>query len=745
MERLHSETGEGSEVDRLFFHGEGTFNDYTKTNVFWLTDSLSGPLIIEQEEAVPDSSLETPRHFTTTLHAEEDLHIWQTMSRGEGQDHWFWGDKLTAPGSRDYEIAVPFPAASERSTSIRVMYHGLTFSSFHRPDHHVQLSLNQQALGDHFWDDRNISLQASMIPHGLLRGGSNTVTISMPGLPGVAVDQVFINWIEIDYDRLFVADDNRLLFHGVEPKRQTFEVSGLSDPNVDVLEISDLHHPVRLGGFEHRIDNGEGALRFSASPNERSEFLVQGQSERREIPPSTFNKPSFWKDPANGADYIVITHEDFTVSAERLAEYREAQGLRSVVVQIQDIYDEFAFGAFGPQAIRDFLAYAYHHWEAPRPQYVVMFGDAYLDYHDNLETGSINYIPSQQISTELIGLTVSDNWFAQVDGDDEIPDLYIGRIPVRLPVEADRVVDRIIQYETNPAPGDWNSRVALIADDDSAEFSELSNQLATYLPSRVDASRWYADEVADPTSDSVVSLFESGYSMINYAGHGTITSWGLSGNGSILMTSAIAQAIDTSRRWPIVTVANCLNGFFAARHTNSCLAESFLTSPNGGAIAVWAPTSLGFPEGHRILMNEFYKQVFEEKQTTLGAATTSAQIATFVHDPVWLELIETYVLFGDPALRINLRLPAQGPELSLVTGMGGALELRYETSLEFDYTIFASETLGADAVWEPLPGAPHNTGSQVIDPSDADGPLFFRVESTRKRLSPPLSSRSEAL
>ncbi len=737
LEWLQSETEEGVVIDRLFFHGSGTFNDYTKTNIFWLTDQFSGPQMITSQRAEPDSSLETPKHFPTTIHAEEDLHIWQTMTRGEGQDHWFWGDKLTAPGSRDYTLSVPFPAQLEKTTHLRGKYHGLTFSSFHRPDHQVRLSLNGQFLGDHFWDDRNPSLQEVVLAHNLLKGGDNTVTVAMPGLPGVPVDQVFINWFEIDYDRLFVAENNRLLFHGVEPKRQTFEVTGLSDEKLDVLELGDIHHPVRMQDFEYVVGEGEGTLRFSASSHENAEFLVQGQSKRQEVPKLAFNEPSFWADPSNGADYIVITHEDFTVAAERLVAYRASQGLRAVTVQIQDIYDEFAYGEFGPQAIRDFLSFAYHHWEKPKPQFVVLFGDAYLDYHDNLKTGSINYVPSQQIHTELIGLTVSDNWFAQVDGDDKIPDLYLGRIPVRTDVEAERIVDRIIQYETSPEPGEWASRIALIADDDDGEFVELSEELASYVPSQLETTRWYTAEQGEVGGTGIVDLFQSGHSLITYTGHGTISSWGLSGSGSILMTSAIAAGINPKGRWPIVTVANCLNGFFAARHASACLAEVLLGSEHGGAIAVWAPTSLGFPAGHRILMNEFYREIFEKGEITLGAATTAAQIATFVQDEAWLELLETYVLFGDPAMRIQLNLPAIGHELTVGLAAGSdELHLEFAVNPNRDYTVYSVEGLDDPAAWRALDGAPHNSGRVSVSVEPQMPTRFFKVESVAKPVAP---------
>ena len=83
---------------------------------------------------------------------------------------------------------------------------------------------------------------------------------------------------------------------------------------------------------------------------------------------------------ANGADYIVITHKDFAAAGgSRCATYRASQGLRAVLVDVQDVYDEFGYGLTGAAAIHDFLAYAYSHWQAPAPSYVVLVGDGHYD------------------------------------------------------------------------------------------------------------------------------------------------------------------------------------------------------------------------------------------------------------------------------------------------------------------------------------------------------------------------------
>ena len=123
------------------------------------------------------------------------------------------------------------------------------------------------------------------------------------------------------------------------------------------------------------------------------------------------NSVSDLADTANGADYILITHRDLgwdiNGDAEswltRIVDHRETQGLRVVVVDVQDIFDEFSYGMTTPVAIKDFLAYAYDNWTAPAPQYVLLVGDAIYDFHDRWGTGKINYVPAYLSYTRYMG------------------------------------------------------------------------------------------------------------------------------------------------------------------------------------------------------------------------------------------------------------------------------------------------------------------------------------------------------
>ena len=139
--------------------------------------------------------------------------------------------------------------------------------------------------------------------------------------------------------------------------------------------------------------------------------------------------------------------------------------------------------------------------------------------------------------------------------------------------------------------------------------------------------------------------------FINYAGHGAVDQWGNWNDVRIFATVHLPY-LRNKGKLAVVTIADCLNGFFPGDQHLYSLAEGFQRLQNKGAVAVWAPTGLSFPYGHQLLMSEFYKEIFEKGNYELGVATTAAKINTFSLNNIWGELVETYILFGDPATRV---------------------------------------------------------------------------------------------
>jgi hypothetical protein len=104
-------------------------------------------------------------------------------------------------------------------------------------------------------------------------------------------------------------------------------------------------------------------------------------------------------------------------------------------------------------------------------------------------------------------------------------------------------------------------------------------------------------------------------------------------------------------RWPVVLHMTCFTGYYI-HLTSDTLDESLLRTPDVGAVAVWGPSGNGVVADHRVLNEAFYEGIFDDGHSELGAAT-HAGLAGLYARGVAYDLIDTYHLFGDPAMVLN--------------------------------------------------------------------------------------------
>lgn len=116
------------------------------------------------------------------------------------------------------------------------------------------------------------------------------------------------------------------------------------------------------------------------------------------------------RNPANAADYIIITHNKFSGIADQLAALRSANfpdesipNPRIKVVNVQQIYDEFSFGFLDPKALQEFIKYAFENWQSPAPSYIVLLGDMSHDYRALLASSRPSSFLRCRILHQLMG------------------------------------------------------------------------------------------------------------------------------------------------------------------------------------------------------------------------------------------------------------------------------------------------------------------------------------------------------
>ena len=366
--------------------------------------------------------------------------------------------------------------------------------------------------------------------------------------------------------------------------------------------------------------------------------------------------PSDWHTPDHGADYIAIAPASLHSALQPLLSHREGQGLRVVLVDLQDVYDEFGDGELSAEAIRDFLAYAYASWQPPAPSYVLLVGDGHYDFQDNLSTGAANPLPPYlTLADPWLGETAADTRFVTVSGDDPLPDMALGRLPVNTPDELSAVVDKILAYEgeagffgRNPASG-----ALFVADDADGpdDFAAYSDLVADHLlPDGMSAHKVYygvSHFTPESARAATVAAINDGVLLVNYVGHGWINYWA---EEQLFGLGELAQ-LNNSGRYPVFLPMTCWEGYYHVLDYPS-LAESLVRAPDKGAVASWSPTGQGVATGHDWLHQGWYTAVFSDGVTNLGLVAVAAQVFLYQQAPEHVALIDTYVLLGDPATRL---------------------------------------------------------------------------------------------
>jgi uncharacterized membrane protein len=155
---------------------------------------------------------------------------------------------------------------------------------------------------------------------------------------------------------------------------------------------------------------------------------------------------------------------------------------------------------------------------------------------------------------------------------------------------------------------------------------------------------------------------------MNYVGHGSILSW--SGE-SILGTDSLPTLSNT--RLPIILSWTCLDGYWLYPRTDwQSLIETILRAPNSGAVAAFSPTGLGIVDGHDALQKGFYDAIFRDGVQHLGGASIEAKLDLYATGNNY-DLINTFTMFGDPALRLTTFSIAAAPQNAARSGATGSI------------------------------------------------------------------------
>ncbi len=637
---------------------------YTDTTVYWLTwNGLNGKRVSVSSgnESVSNDTL---NYYSQINHYEKNNWfdfaypslVDKEMPYWNENQTWFEGTLRVGIKNKRFNVS-DFVKNSSFSMFVKLQDKA---SDISLKAHQISLGLNT----NNKWSDSvyvnkyETVVLNSVLTTNLLNNGSNTLKIeSIP--TEASLNACRLDWYEIEYPRyLYPVDDSlKFLFPFVQNTSvKTIKIQNVNTNNFVVWKYGNKYKKYNLAKVGTEVF-------FSDTISNNDKFLYL--SEAKVKSPKIYYLKQFTnlRSTNNQADYIAITHKKFI---DKVYDYTQfiasTYNVKTKVIDIEDIYDEFGYGFFNPEAIKDFLKATFNNWKNPKPVYIALIGGATYDYygykHKNFGIDRVkNYVPS-------FGAPVSDNWFVTWDTTGAfIPQMNIGRIPVTTNEELEWYFEKHKNYVSQKY-NDWNKKYLFFSGGDEKQPNQLNSlkQANQYvidnyvLPSPIGGKAEHFYKTIDPltnfgpySKEYIQNAIDDGGVFISYLGHSGTQTW----DNSIISPK---QLMNNNNRYPIVSDFGCSTGKFAEPDVTS-FSELFTLSPEGQALAYIGNSSLGFLSTSLLMPKLFYKKILKENIHTVSEAHKQAKIEmlkTNGTSGVYQLSALTNTYFGDPILALPI-------------------------------------------------------------------------------------------
>lgn len=370
-------------------------------------------------------------------------------------------------------------------------------------------------------------------------------------------------------------------------------------------------------------------------------------------------------------DMVIVTCEELLPQAERVAQlHRDIDKMTVHVIDQQKIFNEFSSGTPDAMAIR-LMNKMFYDRNSNKFKNLLMFGTGSYDNRHITAKRDYTILTYESVgSNDESTSYVSDDFFGFLDdnsGNNPAADLLkigVGRIPCRTLTEAERDVDKLINYLKFPDYGEWRNNAVFIGDYVDSESSPylhiyqaegISNIITNESEAGLMSNKVYNSQFPkDPTSGfalearkELTSLLSAGQFFMTYVGHAGPSAFTKSNK---LWTSGQAKNVHYAH-YPILTAACCDVARFDCDQEG--IVEIMFHNPNGGAIAAVASTRSAYADGNDALNQAFVRAMFSYKSagyfSTLGEAYMKCK-QSFGKITNYNKMM--FVLLGDPAIRV---------------------------------------------------------------------------------------------
>ena len=665
----------GEKDYRILNHHDEPYNDYidkySDTTIYWLTWGGDNGLRIDTSSFNSTGISDTLNYYTSISHFEQNNYLdYSTRNIVDWQnpewiynESWIWGNHDV--GTKNWNFNVSDLVNNKPAEAFFRLRSYASDVSGDQNAHDYALSINSNPT---MYDSGYINKYEQKIlfagfSSDLLQDGQNTLKTHSFPVENSVVNLTQVDWYEIEYPRYLSLVNDSLKFKFNLEDLNSFELMKITNAQAANHILYKLPAKRRISNLLQVNDE----IFFTDTVKTGDEFYISTEDQIKK--PKFYYKKKFDDLTSNGiqADYILISHPAFNAEVnEYLTFIQNNYNVTAKYVNVLDIYDQFNYGFFSPEPIKDFLHEANINWTAPKPAYVFLVGEADYDYHNykQIENYVPNYVPS-------FGHPVSDNWFVIWDSLATVPQMFIGRLAVNSKEQFAHYIEKHKEY-LNQNYNIWNKSYFLLSgganESEKSTAKDVNDYIRTNLitpkPTGGYTGQLYATENPKtnfgPFSQTHIdSVFDNGGIIISYLGHSGTKIWD---NG----IESAEQLYNKYNRSSLITDFGCSTGKFAEPDIVS-FSENFTSGLDGEAIAYMGNSSLGFTSTSYSFPKIFFEQMFKSSSYNISAAHIAGKEKLFQdygNTGTSRLFVLTNTLLGDPI--ISLKIPDK-PNLNITS------------------------------------------------------------------------------
>ena len=375
-------------------------------------------------------------------------------------------------------------------------------------------------------------------------------------------------------------------------------------------------------------------------------------------------------------DYIIIAAGNYINAATKLRDFHTAShGLKGVVYNVNEIFNEFSGGQPSPTGIRNFIQYLYNQASLKKvnaPQYLLLMGMANYSYKTYNSASQIPVFESTA-STNILSSYPADDFYTILNINDNINSptnikysaLAMGRLPVRNTAEADTVVEKIINYQKNNNGGAWKNQLTWVADDGDynlhlQDAEEITSNLQKKVPAW-NQKKIYLDlypvtnNIAGNTyplvNAAINQTINNGSLILNYTGHGNYTRL----TEEAVIAQSDVQQWNNAGKLPLMITASCDFAPYDQPQLSPFGFDALLKNSKG-VVALVAASRLVYAYSNKQINDQFIQKLLVPDSAgyflTIGTALQKAKMAAWAQGEDHVNTFK-FTLLGDPAMHLS--------------------------------------------------------------------------------------------